>query len=36
MYDVTDNTVRKWCKSFNLPYKSNEIKSMSDEDWGLV
>ena len=26
-YSVTDNTIRKWCKSYNLPYKSSEIKA---------
>ena len=36
MYDVTDNAVRKWCKLFNLPYKSKEIKLISNEDWTLI
>lgn len=26
MYGVTDNTVRKWCKSYGLPYKKKDIK----------
>ena len=25
-YNVSDNTVRKWCKSYGLPCKYNEIK----------
>jgi hypothetical protein len=25
-YGVTDNTVRKWCISYNLPYKSQDYK----------
>ena len=20
-YDVTDNTIKKWCKQYNLPYR---------------
>lgn len=26
MYGVTDNTVRKWCKKYNLPFKREDIK----------
>ena len=25
-YGVSDNSVRKWCKSYNLPYKKEDIK----------
>lgn len=25
-YNVTDNTIRKWCKSYELPYKFKDIK----------
>lgn len=32
-YGVSDNAIRKWCKAENLPYKSKEIKSYSEEDW---
>ena len=35
-YGVTDNAVRKWCKNFNLPYKSTEIKKYTDEEWVLI
>lgn len=24
--NVSDNTIRKWCKSYGLPYKQDEIK----------
>ena len=30
---VSDNAVRKWCKLYNLPSKSSEIKKYSDEEW---
>ena len=32
-YGVSDNAIRKWCKSYNLPYKSTVIKNISDIDW---
>lgn len=33
---VTDNSIRKWCKLFNLPYKSSVIKKYTDEEWKNV
>mgnify|MGYP004654831785 CR=1 FL=1 len=35
-YGVTDNRVRKWCKKFNLPYRSSEIKLYNDDDWERI
>lgn len=32
-FNVSDNAVRKWCKSLNLPYQSTKIKQFSDEEW---
>lgn len=32
-YNITDNAVRKWCKKFGLPFRSSEIKTMTDEEW---
>lgn len=32
-YSVSDKTISKWCKIYNLPYKSSEIKKYSDEEW---
>lgn len=32
-FGVSDNAIRKWCKSMNLPWKSSDIKSYSDEEW---
>ena len=31
-YNVSDNTVRKWCLNYGLPSKKMEIKAISDED----
>lgn len=36
MYSVTDNTIRKWCKKYNLPMKSCEIKKYSEQEWELI
>lgn len=32
-YNVTDNTIRKWCIAQNLPHKKTDIKKITDEDW---
>lgn len=32
-YNVTDNSVRKWCDIYKLPRRVSEIKSFSDEEW---
>lgn len=36
MFDVSDNAIRKWCKSYKLPSKANDIKTISDEDWEFI
>lgn len=33
IYNVSDNTIRKWCITENLPSKKSIIKQYSDEDW---
>lgn len=35
-YGVSDNGVRKWCKTYHLPFKAQEIKQYSDEEWALI
>lgn len=35
-YGVTDNTIRKWCDSYNLPRKASDIKQYSDEEWEMI
>lgn len=35
-FNVSDNTIRKWCKIENLPYKVSEIKKILDEDWEKI
>ena len=36
MYNVSDNAVRKWCVSVNLPSKKSEIKKINDLDWEKI
>lgn len=36
MYNVSDNAIRKWCITENLPKKKTEIKAYSDEEWALI
>lgn len=33
---VTDNAIRKWCISYNLPSKKKDINSYSDEEWEKI
>lgn len=33
IYNVSDNAIRKWCISYNLPSKSREIKKFTDIEW---
>ena len=32
MYGVTDNSIRKWCKKYGLPYKYNDIKELKPQE----
>lgn len=35
-FKVTDNAVRKWCKSINLPSRTTDIKKYSDQEWEKI
>ena len=35
-FNVTDNTIRKWCVKYNLPTKKKDIAQFSDEEWEKV
>ena len=35
-YHVTDNAIRKWCDSMNLPRTKKEISSYTDAEWELI
>lgn len=32
-FGVSDNAIRKWCKSYNLPYRASDIKRITDNEW---
>lgn len=35
-FGVSDNTIRKWCNSYNLPNTKKIINNYSDEEWDLI
>ena len=35
-YNVSDNAIRKWCISENLPTKKTEINQFSDSEWEKI
>lgn len=35
-FNVSDNTIRKWCKKYNLPYRKTDIKAISSEKWNTI
>lgn len=35
-FGVSDNAIRKWCDSYNLPRTKREINSYSDEEWNNI
>lgn len=35
-FGVADNTIRKWCDSYNLPRRASEIKRFSEEEWNKI
>ena len=35
-YGVSDNAIRKWCETYNLPRTKSDIKKYTDEQWELL
>lgn len=35
-FGLSDNAIRKWCDSYNLPRKVSDIKKYSDEEWNKL
>ena len=35
-FNVSDNAIRKWCKSMNLPSAKAEINRYTDEEWRVI
>lgn len=36
IYHVSDNSIKKWCKSYSLPHLKSQIKAISNEDWNNI
>lgn len=35
-YNVKDNTIRKWCKNYDLPFRRKDIKKFSEQEWQII
>ena len=35
-FNVSDNAIRKWCDSYNLPRKVTDINKISDQEWEKI
>lgn len=33
IYDVSNTTIKEWCKKFNLPFRKKEIELYTDNEW---
>lgn len=36
MFNVSGNAIRRWCDKYNLPRRTKDILSYSDEEWELI
>lgn len=36
LFNVSDNAVKKWCLSYNLPHKKTDIKKYTDDEWSKI
>ena len=36
IYNVSDNSIKKWCVAEGIPSKKRDIKTYSDEEWALI
>lgn len=35
-YNVAANTIKKWCRGYDLPYRSQDIKKYSNKEWDNI
>lgn len=35
-FNLTDNAIRRWCKKYDLPYRTKDIRSYSDQEWEQI
>lgn len=36
LYEVSDNTIRKWCHAYHIPTKRKDITKYTDEQWQQI
>lgn len=36
IHGCTDSAIRKWCKTYKLPYHREEIDNFPDNEWALI
>lgn len=36
LYEVSDNTIRKWCKRYELPSRSKDLQNLTEDDWEKI
>lgn len=36
IFNISDNALRKWCKDYQLPHRTKDIKLISDEEWESI
>lgn len=36
MFNISDNAIRKWCKSYGLPYKPTDVQNYSKKEWDAI
>lgn len=36
MFNISDNSVRKWCKKYNLPSSVKDIQKYTDKEWEKI
>ena len=35
-FGVSDNTIKKWCQAYDLPYRKKDIKNFNQEEWDKI
>lgn len=36
LYNVSNTTIKKWCKKYELPYRKKDILNISNKEWGNI
>ena len=35
-FGVSDNSIKKWCQAYGLPYRKKDIKNFNQEEWSKI